>query len=183
MPPTPPARAEDLLVLVDENDRPWGKLEKQLVHELGLLHRAFSVFVFNPAGEMLLQRRAEGKYHSAGLWTNACCSHPRYGEGLDEAVERRLMEEMGLACPAKHAFHFIYRTEFDNGLTEHELDHVYIAVTDRLPVPDPTEADAWAFVSPARVLDDMARHPGRYTFWFRLILDRVLNHAYPRKVA
>src|SRR4030042_2763439 len=124
------------IILVDENDREIGTEEKLKTHEQGKLHRAFSIFVFNSKGELLLQRRAKGKYHSGGLWTNTCCSHPREGEKLEEAVHRRLKQEMGLDCPLKEAFSFIYKVRFENGLFEHELDHVFIGRVDGKPVPD-----------------------------------------------
>src|SRR6187399_1825004 len=126
---------EDYLILVDEQDKQYGKLEKQLVHELGLLHRAFSVFIFNKKGELLLQQRADEKYHSAGLWTNTCCSHPRFGEEIKDSVTRRLEEEMGMNCEMEFAFSFIYKSTFENGLTEHEFDHVFFGISDELPVP------------------------------------------------
>src|SRR5690349_1614227 len=127
---------KDYLILVDDKDQQWGRLEKNLVHELGLLHRAFSVFIFNHHGELLLQQRADGKYHSGGLWTNTCCSHPRYGEDVPDAVKRRLKEEMGMSCETTFAFSFIYKTKFENGLTEHEFDHVYCGFSDALPHPE-----------------------------------------------
>jgi isopentenyl-diphosphate delta-isomerase len=173
----------DQLILVDENDKAWGKLEKQMVHELGILHRAFSVFIFNTQGEMLLQRRADNKYHSGGLWTNACCSHPRYGESLESAVARRLMEEMGLRCYAAHAFSFVYRASLGNGLTEHELDHVFIGTCDSLPRPDPAEVQDWKYVGPAGLIGDLEKNPGRYTVWFGLAVRRVLEHRNLLQVA
>jgi isopentenyl-diphosphate delta-isomerase len=173
----------DFLILVDDNDKPWGKLEKRLVHELGLLHRAFSVFLFNAEGDLLLQRRAFGKYHSGGLWTNACCSHPRFGESLDDAVARRLEEEMGLSCETAYAFRFIYRAPFDNGLTEHELDHVFTGLTDEKPKPDPAEVADWKFADPGWLLRDIKNNPALYTVWFRLALPRVLAARKTRQVA
>lgn len=107
-----------------------------MVHQLGLLHRAFSVFIFNAKGELLLQQRDDSKYHSGGLWTNTCCSHPRFGEEVSSAIERRLHEEMGMHCKTSFAFSFIYKTKFANGLTEHELDHVYFGFTDDTPFPE-----------------------------------------------
>src|SRR5947207_15440533 len=115
----------EFLILVDDHDKPWGKLEKDQVHQLGLLHRAFSVFIFNSKGELLLQQRADEKYHSAGLWSNSCCGHPRFGEELIHAVSRRLEEEVGISCDIKFAFSFIYKADFENGLSEHEYDHIF----------------------------------------------------------
>lgn len=172
----------DMLVLVDANDHPWGKLEKSLVHELGLLHRAFSIFIFNTNGELLLQQRADRKYHSAGLWTNTCCSHPRYGEDLTEAVGRRLWEEMGMVCQLDHAFHFTYRANFDNGLTEHELDHVFIGISDERPRPYAAEVKSWKYAHPAKLLGDMKQRPGDYTAWFGLALHRILQSGFVTRV-
>jgi isopentenyl-diphosphate Delta-isomerase len=170
----------DFLILVDENDKPWGKLEKQLVHELGLLHRAFSVFIFNTKGEMLLQQRADEKYHSGGLWTNACCSHPRWGEELTVAVGRRMEEEMGLKCETAFAFSFLYKTPFENGLTEHELDHVFIGVSDEIPNPQRTEVKSWKYMSIDSIRKDIEMNPQLYTVWFKLVFEKVTSH---RRVA
>ncbi len=167
---------KDNLILVDENDTPWGKMEKQLVHERGLLHRAFSVFIFNSKGELLLQQRAEGKYHSGGLWTNTCCSHPRFGEEISEAIPRRLMEEMGMSCPANFAFSFIYKASFDNGLTEHEFDHVYFGKSDDLPKPEKSEVQNWRYSSLHSLQSDVSSQPEIYTEWMKICLPRVVEH-------
>jgi isopentenyl-diphosphate Delta-isomerase len=167
---------KDFLILVDEKDQAWGKLEKQLVHEKGLLHRAFSVFVFNSKGEMLLQQRADHKYHSGGLWTNACCSHPRYGEALQDAVQRRMFEEIGLQSESKHIFQFQYRAEFENGLIEHELDHVFVSVTDDTPTANPDEVKDFKYVLPEKVQDELRANPEQFTVWFRICFDRVLQY-------
>ncbi len=174
---------DDMLILVDRDDCQWGKLEKKLVHEIGALHRAFSVFIFNTQGELLLQQRADDKYHSGGLWTNTCCSHPRHGEDLYDAVNRRLAEEMGLQCHVAHAFHFTYRAELDNGLTEHELDHVFMGVSDQRPQPDANEVEQWKYMQPESALEDMRGKPGTYTAWFPLALQRILEHGLVSKVA
>jgi len=166
----------DYLILVDEQDRQWGKLEKQMVHELGLLHRAFSVFIFNTKGELLLQQRALHKYHSGGLWTNTCCSHPRYGEELSDAVERRLMEEMNMTCETAFAFNFTYRAEFDNGLTEHEFDHVYFGHSDELPKPNQEEVQSWKYITLEDLEKDINKHPELYTEWLKVCLPRVKCH-------
>ncbi|MGZ3862714.1 MAG: isopentenyl-diphosphate Delta-isomerase [Bacteroidia bacterium] len=161
------------VILVDENDRETGRMEKLQAHHEGKLHRAFSVFIFNSAGELLLQKRAHGKYHSAGLWTNTCCSHPRSGENTDAAANRRLHEEMGIYCGLKHKFAFIYRAELENGLIEHELDHVYTGVSNDLPNPDPAEVDTWKYLTTEEIEKDMQLNPSSYTAWFKLIFPRI----------
>jgi isopentenyl-diphosphate delta-isomerase len=166
----------ELLILVDEKDNACGKMDKQSVHELGLLHRAFSVFIFNTKGELLLQQRADGKYHSAGLWTNTCCSHPRYGEELSEAVPRRLMEEMGIECKTDFAFSFLYKTTFENGLIEHELDHVFFGVSDDVPVPESSEVKDWKYLRLGVLEAQIRLYPDQYTAWLKICLPRVMNH-------
>ena len=167
---------EDYLILVDENDKPWGKLEKSLVHQLGLLHRAFSIFLFNTKGELLLQQRADDKYHSAGLWTNTCCSHPRHNEEIGDAVDRRLNEEMGLVCKTEFVFSFIYKVQFENGLTEHEFDHVYFGVTDKLPSPQKSEVKNWKYISLENLNSEINKYPFEYTEWLKLCLPRVKEY-------
>lgn len=164
-------------MLVDEADRQVGTLEKLEAHRRGALHRAISVFVFHTDGRIMLQRRATGKYHSAGLWSNACCSHPRPGEETHAAAARRLYEEMRLSCPLRHVHAFTYRVSFPNGLTEHEYDHVFVGVTDRDPAPDPQEADAWKWVAAAELQAGLAQYPERYTYWLRVALNDVLRAA------
>lgn len=166
----------DYLILVDEKDKQWGKLEKDLVHKLGLLHRAFSVFIFNSNGNLLLQQRAEEKYHSGGLWTNTCCSHPRFGEEINDAIPRRLKEEMGMNCKTNFAFSFIYKTRFENGLTEHEFDHVYLGVTDALPIPEISEVKNWKYISIEKLETDIIIHPENYSEWLKICLPMVKNH-------
>jgi isopentenyl-diphosphate delta-isomerase len=166
----------DYLILVDENDKPWGKLEKLMVHELGLLHRAFSVFIFNMQGELLLQQRADDKYHSGGLWTNTCCSHPRFGEEISWAIERRLQEEMGMSCITEFAFSFTYKTKFNNGLIEHELDHVYFGVTNELPFPDKSEVKSYQYMDFQNLETDILIHPENYTEWLKICLPQVRFH-------
>ena len=156
------------MILVDESDKPLGVMEKMEAHRRALLHRAFSVFIFNSAGEMLLQRRALSKYHSGGLWTNACCSHPRPDEETCEAARRRLSEELGFAVPLEKIFDFTYRSEFDNGLTEYEFDHVYIGYYDEVIHPNPEEVSEYRWLAPAAVQAELAAFPSTYTSWFHL---------------
>ena len=143
----------------------------------GWLHRAFSIFVFDSCGRLLLQRRASHKYHSGGLWSNTCCSHPRPGEALEDAVQRRLVEEMGFQCELHPAFHFVYRADVGRGLIEHELDHVFIGHSDAEVVPNAEEVSDWTWSSPEEVLADVSARPSRYTFWFRHIVDRTLSYV------
>ena len=166
----------EYLILTDEKDQFVGMMEKLLVHKLGLLHRAFSVFIFNTNGDMLLQQRALDKYHSGGLWSNACCSHPRFEEKMCDAVKRRLQEEMGLNIDTDFAFSFIYKTEFQNGLTEHEYDHVFTAVTDELPVPDKAEVREWKYISLPALQLDVEQNPDQYTEWFKICLPQLITH-------
>lgn len=156
------------VILVDETDTPVGTMEKMEAHQKALLHRAFSVFIFNSKGEMLLQRRASGKYHSPGLWTNACCSHPRPGEDTRHAALRRLGEELGFSTPLEKSFDFIYRTEFGNGLTEYEFDHVFVGHYDGAIAPDSGEVSEYCFRTPDAIRADLASEPGRFTAWFHL---------------
>jgi isopentenyl-diphosphate delta-isomerase len=160
------------VVLVDPADTPIGTLGKQRAHEEGRLHRAISVLVFNAAGETLLQRRAEGKYHSAGQWTNACCSHPHPGEDPAAAARRRLREEMGIDAAVEPLFRFTYRAEVGPGLVEHEYDHVFAAPWEGAPIPDPAEVEGWRWASAAALPAEAARDPEAFTPWFRLILAR-----------
>ncbi|QWP75398.1 isopentenyl-diphosphate Delta-isomerase [Lysobacter sp. K5869] len=164
------ALQEDLLILVDADDRPIGAAGKREVHLNGWLHRAFSIFVFDAAGRVLLQRRADGKYHSAGLWSNACCGHPRAGEELLAAAHRRLREEMGFDCPLRRAFSFVYREAVSAAMIEHELDHVLLGRFDGCPAPDPDEASDWRWVDAASLFAWLAREPDSLTVWLRRIL-------------
>lgn len=166
----------DYLILVDDKDKPWGKLEKLLVHQLGLLHRAFSVFIFNSKGQLLLQQRANEKYHSGGLWTNTCCSHPRFGEEISWAIDRRLQEEMGMSCKTDFAFNFIYKTKFENGLIEHEFDHVYFGTSDDLPVHEKTEVQNWKYISLENLEEEILSHPENFTAWLKICLPQIKNH-------
>ena len=162
------------VILVDETDTPLGKMEKMEAHKKALLHRAFSVFIFNSKGEMLLQRRASGKYHSPGLWTNACCSHPRPGEETHSAALRRLKEELGITTTLTKLFDFTYRSVYDNGLTEFEFDHVFAGVYDDRDIrPDPAEVSDFCFRSSGDIQVDLQRSPAKYTTWFHLAFPLV----------
>lgn len=163
------------VILVDEQDNQIGTMEKMEAHRLGKLHRCFSVFVFNSKGEFLLVRRAPGKYHSGGLWTNTCCSHPRPGEDTAAAAHRRLMEEVGFDTELEKAFTFTYEAKLDKGMTEHEFDHVFVGTFDGTPVLNLKEADEMRYVNAEELAADMKQNPGAYTPWFRLSLQRVLD--------
>lgn len=165
------------VILVDERDRATGVAEKMLAHRDGLLHRAFSVFLFNRRGELLLQQRAMRKYHSGGLWTNTCCSHPRPGETIAAAVARRLAEEMGITCSTRKAFDFVYRVQLAEGVIEHELDHVYIGEYDGKVAPDPSEVKAYRWIDLSTLKQELAEHPQHFTVWFKLAIDRALHFA------
>jgi len=160
---------ESFVILVDENDRETGVLEKLEVHRKALLHRALSVFIINSHGEWILQRRALNKYHSNGLWTNTCCSHPYPGESCHEAANRRLKEEMGMQSELKEAFHFIYKEKMDNDLWEHELDHVFIGISDDLPLMNRSEVMEWRAVPFQEIEREMHSNPASFTAWFRHI--------------
>ena len=162
------------VILVNEQDEQTGTIEKMEAHRKALLHRAFSVFIFNLKGEMLLQQRALGKYHSPGLWTNACCSHPRPGEAVDVAAGRRLKEEMGIDTSLEKIFDFIYRTEFDNGLTEFEFDHVYTGTYNGELYPDKQEIKDYCFRSMEDIEQDLLRRPEKYSSWFKIAFP-ILN--------
>ncbi|MBL0129482.1 MAG: isopentenyl-diphosphate Delta-isomerase [Flavobacteriales bacterium] len=165
------------VVLVDVEDHELGAMEKLSAHREGLLHRAFSVFIFNTKGDLLLQQRALDKYHSAGRWSNTCCGHPRPGETVKAAAERRLDEEMGLGSELQPTFHFVYSTELGDGMKEHELDHVLIGISDSDPTPDPQEAVDWRWVSRNELQREMKSHPGLFTAWFPLCLEGAWNAA------
>ncbi len=164
---------EPEVILVDKNDRQTGTAGKMEAHHKGLLHRAVSVFIVNSRGEWILQKRAHDKYHSNGLWTNTCCTHPNPGETVEDSAKRRLMEEMGIKCDLTKLFTFIYREKLDRELTEHELDHVFLGITDNLPVINTQEVEEWEAVSYNDLHDDIRKNPSDYTFWFREIYERV----------
>lgn len=168
------------VILVDLNDNQTGVMEKLLAHEQGLLHRAFSVFIFNSSGELLLQQRAKDKYHSGLLWTNTCCSHPREGETIQQAALRRLNEEMGISVELKIVHSFIYKAELDNNLTEYEYDHILIGIFDGEPEINSNEVNDWACRSLQKIKQDIERHPEQYTEWFKLILmEAEQNNIFP----
>ncbi|MBX2969527.1 MAG: isopentenyl-diphosphate Delta-isomerase [Cyclobacteriaceae bacterium] len=159
------------VILVDEKDRPIGTMEKMEAHRKGVLHRAFSVLLFNSKGELLIQKRSAGKYHSAGLWTNTCCSHPRPEESLSQAAQRRLREEMGIEAISEPLYSFIYKVNLDGGLIEHELDHVLIGQFDQQPNINNQEVSDWRYTSIAQLKHEIQENPGEFTHWFKLILN------------
>lgn len=172
---------EELVILVNEKDEQIGVMEKIEAHEKALLHRAFSVFILNDKNEVMLQQRASEKYHSPLLWTNTCCSHQRAGETNIEAGTRRLMEEMGFEVPLKDVFSFIYKAPFDNGLTEHELDHVMIGYYDGEPQINLDEVEAWKWMSIEDIKTDMENHPEVYTAWFKIIFSKFYHYIEAQK--
>jgi len=161
------------VILVDGQDGQVGRMEKLEAHRKGLLHRAFSVFIFNERNEMLLQQRAITKYHSGGLWTNACCSHPRPGEETEAAASRRLQEELGFSTPLTKIFDFHYNAAFDNGLTEHEFDHVYVGKYSDKIDPNPSEVQDYCYKKVEEILTTLQSHPHKYTAWFRIAFPQV----------
>ncbi|RKE98064.1 isopentenyl-diphosphate Delta-isomerase [Ichthyenterobacterium magnum] len=167
---------EEHVILVNENDEQIGLMPKLEAHEKAVLHRAFSVFVFNDNNELMLQQRAKHKYHSPSLWTNTCCSHQRDGETNIEAGKRRLNEEMGFVTDLKETISFIYKAPFDNGLTEHEFDHVMIGYYNEAPNINPDEVEAWKWMSLEAVKVDIKLHPECYTEWFKIIFDKFYKH-------
>ena len=168
--------AEEKVILVNEKDEQIGLMEKIEAHEKALLHRAFSVFVFNDKKELMIQQRALSKYHSPGLWTNTCCSHQREGESNVEAGKRRLHEEMGFSTELKDTISFIYKAPFDNGLTEHEFDHILVGDFEGEPNLNPDEVASWKWVSLEDLQVDMKKNPHIYTEWFKIIFDKYYSH-------
>jgi isopentenyl-diphosphate Delta-isomerase len=167
------------VILVDEADNAIGTMEKLEAHRRGKLHRAFSILLFNRNGELLLQKRSKKKYHSGGLWTNTCCSHPLPDESIDQAARRKLMQEMGIDLQTSFAYKFIYTAKLDNDLTEHELDYVYFGQYDHTPNVNPDEVEDWKYIDLPSLKTDMQHHPDRYTEWFKLIVqhEEFLTHA------
>jgi isopentenyl-diphosphate delta-isomerase len=162
----------EYVIVVDERDRELGAAEKLEAHRAGALHRAFSVFVFDRDGRLLLQKRAAGKYHSAGLWSNTACGHPRPGEATPAAARRRLREEMGFDCELRGAFEFVYRAEVSGGLVEHEYDHVFFGRFDGEPAPEASEVEDWRWVSWDELRRDLRSRPDAYSYWLRVALER-----------
>lgn len=161
------------VILVDEQDRQIGVMEKMEVHQKALLHRAFSIFIFNNKGEMLLQKRAANKYHSGGLWTNACCSHPQPGQTTEEAAINRLQEEMGFTTPIKKAFDFVYKAAFENGLTEHEFDHVFTGIYEGIIIPNEEEVSDYCYKTIEDIKAALQSQPELYTEWFRIAFPKL----------
>ena len=164
------------VILVNENDEVIGVEEKLKTHLLGALHRAFSIFIFNSSGQLLLQKRAGAKYHSKGLWSNTCCGHPRLGESTKEASRRRLYEEMGFNCEMKEIFEFIYQAKLDGGLFEHEYDHVLVGKFDGNPNPSRDEVEDWKWMDLTTLNLEMQKNPDDFTYWFRVSLEPLCRH-------
>jgi len=167
---------EEKVILVDANDNPIGLMNKLEAHEKAVLHRAFSVFILNDKNELMLQQRAHHKYHSPLLWTNTCCSHQRENETNIQAGTRRLREEMGFETELKEMFHFIYKAPFDNGLTEHELDHVMLGYYNDIPNINKDEVESWKWVRIEDIKNDMIINPNLYTVWFKIIFEEFYHH-------
>ncbi len=165
--------SEQQVVLVNEKDEPIGVMEKMEVHQKGLLHRAFSVFIFDSKGRMLLQRRAKQKYHGAGLWTNACCSHPHPDANIRAAAERRLKEELGFEAGLKKIFEFTYSAKVENDLIEHEYDHVFTGVYEGAITPDENEVADYAYEEMAQLKQSIEQRPDKFTSWFKIAFPKV----------
>ena len=164
------------VILVDENDNQVGLMPKLEAHQKGLLHRAFSVFIFNSKYELLLQKRASSKYHSGGLWTNTCCSHPREGEEILDAANRRLIEEMGIETSLRKVHDFIYKAELDNDLTEHEFDHVIYGIYNEDPIINKDEADDFKWIDMDSLNEDIKTNGNNYTIWFKIAFEYFYNY-------
>ena len=171
------------VILVDQEDREIGVMEKMQAHQEAKLHRAFSVFLLNDRNEVLLQQRAVDKYHCGGMWTNTCCSHPRAEEALQVAVDRRLKEEMGIVCATNWVYSFIYKADVGGGLFEHEFDHVFFGRFSGEPKPDKSEVADWSYVSLEELKQDVKKNPSKYTPWFKIILAEVVDKEILNKVA
>lgn len=169
--------AEENVVLVNEQDEAIGVEEKTRAHVLGALHRAFSIFILNSQNQLLIQKRAATKYHSRGLWSNTCCGHPRPGESIENASRRRLCEEMGFDVDLRKLFDFVYHTKLDEGLIEHEYDHVFVGWFQGLPKPDPHEIAGWQWANLAVLSADIEKYPKHYTYWFRIAFARFVHEV------
>ena len=174
---------EEQIILVDDNDNEIGTMEKQEAHLKGKLHRAISVFIFNSKGDLLLQQRAISKYHSGGLWSNACCTHPRKGESTEKAAKRRLVEEMGMRCDLNFRFSFIYRAELANGLIEHEFDHVYFGESDDEPILNAEEAENFKYENIYTLISNVKKNGSEYTEWFKICLEEVKKYLELKQTA
>jgi len=172
-------QVQEQVILVGPDDVETGSLEKIEAHRTGALHRAFSIFIMNPSGELLLQRRAAGKYHSAGLWSNSCCGHPRPGETTQDAAKRRLSEEFGFSCDLTHLFSFQYSAVLGDGLMEHEIDHVFVGWSSVDPVPDPQEIGDWRWLGIEQVRVWLEQEPEAFTAWFPAAFQRLLTPLDP----
>ena len=159
------------VILVDQEDNAIGTMEKLEAHQKGVLHRAFSILLFNSKGEILLQKRSRLKYHSSSLWTNTCCSHPLPSETMEEATRRKLKQEMGIDLQPEFTYKFVYKVQLNNGLIEHECDHVFIGTFDGTPAINPEEVEDWKFSEINSLRDDIRKNPGSYTSWFKLIVN------------
>ena len=168
-----------MLITVDAQDRETGRVDKMTAHRNGILHRAFSIFVFDEDDRLLLQRRARGKYHSGGLWSNTCCSHPLAGASLLDSAHRRLREEMGFDCGLEAVFGFVYRATLDGGLVEHEFDHVIVGRFQGTPVPDAREVEGWKWENLPAIRAQLAENPAAFTAWFKLALDGLTARGFP----
>lgn len=172
----------EYVVLVDEQDREIGVEEKLKAHREGKLHRAFSVFLFNPKGELLMQQRAAEKYHSGGLWANTCCGHPRPEEDLAEAAARRLKEEMGISCAVEKAFHFIYRATVKSGLVEYEIDHVFVGRYDGLVQSDPNEVMAYRWNPFTELQEEIKSNPHYFVAWLPPAVEQMRRRQIPQNL-
>jgi isopentenyl-diphosphate Delta-isomerase len=165
------------VILVDQDDNAIGTMEKLEAHRKGILHRAFSILLFNSNGELLIQKRSRLKYHSSSLWTNTCCSHPLPGEPMEQATQRKLKQEMGIDLRTEFAYKFIYEAHLDKGLIEHECDHVFIGTFDGTPIINKEEVEDWKFINLDSLRADIIKNPGSYTYWFKLIVEHPQLHS------
>lgn len=165
------------VVLVDEQDHALGEMDKMEAHQKGILHRAFSIFIFNHERQMLIHQRAQHKYHGGGLWTNACCSHPQWGEEIKASALQRLAYEMGLKCDIDHLFSFTYHTPVENNLIEHEYDYVFMGYTDDQPDFNPDEVQNYQWISKTDLLKQIAEQPEKFTYWFRMAVPQIMDQV------
>ncbi len=170
--------SQDYVILIDQQDNEIGSMEKIQAHQQGKLHRAFSIFIFNSKKELLIQKRADNKYHSGGLWSNTCCGHPRPGELTENAAQRRLQEEIGITCQLHYLFPFTYFVKFDNNLIENELDHIFTGITDKTPLINPNEISDFKYMTMAAISNELEKTPTSYTVWFKLIFNQLQKTIY-----